>query len=87
MEGGRGILTPELGEAVDGEVRRGQVGGETGDERGIHAPSQSVRERPITQSESTLRMLPAGSVNQAMSGPWFAALPRAMPFSSWPIPS
>ena len=31
----------------------------------------------------TARTLPAGSLNQAMSGPW----PRMMPFSSWSKPS
>ena len=34
-------------------------------------------------SLSTERMLPAGSRNHAMSGPW----PRMIPFSSWGAPS
>ena len=51
-----------------------------------HAAS-GARAPLLAQSLSTERMLPAGSGNQAMSGPRFAALPRAIPFSSWCVPS
>jgi hypothetical protein len=49
--------------------------------RGRHPPGRTAGRRYILSC--TARMFPAGSVNQAIVGPW----PREMPFSSWSNPS
>ena len=48
------------------------------------APSNHGGRVATAQSSMRERTLPAGSVNQAMSGPMFAALPLKMPRSSCP---
>ena len=50
----------------------------------LFAPDSAREARRDTEGQpmSTDRKLPAGSLNQAMSGPRPAALPRAMPFAS-----
>src|SRR5687767_13812749 len=49
--------------------------------RGVQQPASEPAQRPHVAS-STARMLPAGSLNQAIGG-----CPRETPFSSWSKPS
>ncbi len=68
-----------------GELRRGGVVPQDGTRaaEAPPAPRGTARGSDRQASSSTERMFPAGSLNQAMSGP----LPRAMPFSSCSKPS
>ena len=57
-----------------------------GDHRDLPAQGLIHEELGHYASCRTERMFPAGSLNQAMSGPWLLEMPRAMPLSSVNFP-